>query len=52
MFLSLTEIDYSPAKRTLLDHINAIKSSNNVLSTSKASGRLSALNEEEWEVVA
>lgn len=52
VLLALSETNYSPSERTLREHMASIKSNENVVSNSKASGRQSHLKSEEWEVVA
>ncbi len=48
---ALSKTDYAPSRRTLMEHMAAIKDGDRPLSDKKGSGRPPALTDEEWAIV-
>ena len=48
---ALADTSYAPKRRTLMEHMAAIKGDNAPLSTEKGSGRPPALTDEQWAIV-
>jgi hypothetical protein len=48
---ALSETSYAPKKRTLQEHMAALRADEAPSSTEKATGRAPALTEEQWEIV-